>query len=160
MPLKNYTSQVSAQRSISFIETKLAQHGARQIVKQFTMDGRVSGILFSLDIEGQEVPFKVPAKVDECAKILTNQLSSRARPETRKKIPKQAERTAWKIASDWIEAQMAMIELAQVDIMEVFLSYVYDPAKEISYFDALKKTGFKHVFLGSAFKALPNPESK
>ncbi len=156
--LKNYTSQVSSQRSINFIETKLVQHGAKQIVKQFTVDGRVSGILFSLPIDGHEVPIRVPAKVSECERILLENLSPRAKQSTRKKIPAQAERTAWKIASDWVESQMAMVELAQVEIMEVFLSYVYDPAKEITYFEALKKTGFKHVFLGSAFKALPAPK--
>jgi hypothetical protein len=148
MPLKNYTSTVPAIRSIAYIETKLAAHGARKTMKEFSVDGRVIAVAFIMEIQGNEVPFKLPARVEACERVLQNSLSSRTRPETRKKIPAQAERTAWKILSDWIEAQMAMIELAQVEMMEVFLPYVYDAAKDQTYFQALKKANFKALLPG------------
>lgn len=78
MALKNYTSTVSAAKSIAFIEAKLAQHGARQILKLYDPVARVSGICFIVPINGVDMPFKLPARVDRCEKILSDNLSSRA----------------------------------------------------------------------------------
>jgi len=144
--IKNYTSGVSVQRSIAFIENKLAANGARQILKLYDDSQRVTGICFMIQVNGKEMPFKLPARIQECENILRANLSSRARPETINKIGEQAERTAWKIVSDWVEAQMAMIELAQVEIMEVFLPYLYNHSQGQTYFEILK---------GNNYKALP-----
>ncbi|MDD5501939.1 MAG: hypothetical protein PHH26_00555 [Candidatus Thermoplasmatota archaeon] len=143
MSLKNYTSSVSASRSISYIEEKLVQHGAKQILKLYDGKQRVSGICFIMLYEGAEIPYKLPARLPECEKILRQNLSSRTRPETIQKLGEQAERTAWKILLDWVDAQMALIELSQVEMMEVFLPYVYDYQKRQTYFEALKEKGFK-----------------
>jgi len=143
MPLKNYTSSVSAIKSISHIETKLAQNGAKQILKLYDEQCRVAGICFIVPINGSDMPFKLPARISECENVLRANLSPRARPETRKKIAQQAERTAWKILSDWIEAQMAMIELAQVELLEVFMPYLYNHQKQQTYFESIKEKGYK-----------------
>lgn len=139
--LKNYTSSVPATRSITFIETKLAANGAKEILKLYDDDGRAEGICFGININGQRMNFKLPARIDRCEQILLSNLSSRVRPETRRKAPQQAERTAWKILSDWVEAQMAMIELAQVEVMEVFLPYLYDGKQ--TFYEIAKQRKFK-----------------
>ena len=146
--LKNYTSTVPATRSQAFIERKLVQHGAMRILKTYDSDRqRVTAMCFALPIDGVDVHFKLPARVANCEAVLRANLSSRARPETRKKIPDQAERTAWKIVSDWVEAQMAMIELAQIEVMEVFLPYLYDGKQ--TYFEVFKKKGAKALLPGN-----------
>ena len=143
MALKNYTSTVPAARSIAYIEGKLAQNGAKQTLKTYDDQQRVSGICFMIPIDGKEISFKLPAKVPECEKVLRANLSSRARPETIQKVEKQAERTAWKILSDWVEAQMAMIELAQVEVLEVFLPYVFDNQQGKTFFESIKERKYK-----------------
>lgn len=151
MPLKNYTSSVSVSRSIAFIEDKLAKSGARDVLKRYDDDQRVASIMFTIPMDGNDMPFKLPARIAECERVLIGMLSSRARPETRRKIGAQAARTAWKILSDWVEAQMAMIELAQVELMEVFLPYLYDPVNEQTYFEKMKERGYK-ALLGTGKK--------
>ena len=148
MPLKNYTSSVPAARSIMYIETKLVQHGAKEILKMYDGEGCVTGICFMIELNGKEIPFKLPGKVAECERVLIANLSPRVRPETKEKIIKQAERTAWKILSDWVEAQMAMIELAQVEVLEVFLPYVYDRNREQTYFERIKERNYKALLTG------------
>lgn len=143
MALKNYTSTVPASRSISYIEAKLVKHGARHILKTYEVDGRINALCFSVVFDGKEIPFKLPARVAQCEQILRADLSPRCKPETRKKVPEQAERTAWKILADWVDAQMAMIELAQVELLEVFLPYVFDGSKNQTYFEVLKDNKFK-----------------
>lgn len=143
MSLKNYTSSVPAERSIAHIERKLVSHGARDVMKRYSEDGRLLAVIFIITIDGNEMPFKLPARVDACEGILLGMLSTRAQVQTRKKIPEQAERTAWKILSDWVDAQMAMIELAQVEIVEVFLPYAYNRATDQTYFQAMKERGYR-----------------
>lgn len=146
--LKNYTSSISADKSVLFIERKLVQHNAKQILKEYGPDARLAAICFMIPINGHDIPFKLPANIAKCEEVLLASLSPRARPETIKRVSKQAERTAWKILSDWVEAQMAMIELAQVEILEVFLAYVFDNQKQRTFFEGLKEKKFKALLPG------------
>jgi hypothetical protein len=144
MALKNYTSETPATTSISRIETKLAVSGANQILKMYDKDGIVEGIAFIMPINGSGMSFKLPARVKECEQILKSKIK-RPRENTYKKIAKQAERTAWKIVLDWVEAQMAMIELSQVEFIEVFMPYLYDHSQNKTYFEIVKEKGFQKL---------------
>ena len=62
--IKNYTSQVSAKRSIQKIEDCLMKHGAKNIIKIIENE-RVVGLAFVIDINGKEYPFKLPARIDK-----------------------------------------------------------------------------------------------
>jgi hypothetical protein len=147
MNLMNYTSTVPASRSISYIEAKLAGHGAKQIVKYYDEGCRVSSIAFMMMMEGIEIPFKLPARVEKCELVLKSRVR-KPRADTFKRIAEQAERTAWKIVSDWIDAQMAMIELSQVEFMEVFLPYLFNCTKNQTYFESIKERGYKALLPG------------
>jgi len=46
----------------------------------------------------------------------------------------QAERTAWRIIKDWVEAQMAIVAAGQAVMEEVFLPYVILPATNQTLF--------------------------
>ncbi len=146
--LKNYTSQVPVSTSVSFIEQCLTKNGARQILKEYDAAGRCDGICFSIPMNNSEIHFRLPAQIANCERVLMANLSRRAKPETKKAVPKQAERTAWKILSDWVEAQMAMIELAQVEVMEVFMPYLYDPATKQTFFQTAKANNFQKLLPG------------
>jgi len=147
MALKNYTSQVSASRSISWIEDKLARHGARQILKEYTADGRVASIAFIIHSNGIELPFHLPARIAAAEKVLRAEVR-RPRKDTYKHITQQSERTAWKILADWVDAQMAMVELAQVDVLEVFLPYLFDRAHKQTFYESLQARGFQKALPG------------
>lgn len=141
--LKNYTSTVPADRSIAYIEKTLAQHGASMIVKLYDDDGEVTAIAFEVECQGKKLAFRLPSQIEACAKTLEANLPRRARPETVRRVGEQAARTAWKILADWVDAQMAMIDLAQVEMLEVFLPYTYDHLKQQTYFQSIKARGFK-----------------
>jgi hypothetical protein len=146
MSLKNYTSQVSAIRSINAIECKLAAHGAKQILKEYTTDGLVASISFIIHSNGIELPFHLPSRVAACEQVLRSGVK-KPRRDTYENIKEQAARTAWKILTDWVDAQMAMVELAQVDMLEVFLPYLFDRNHQRTFYQALEIQGFR--------KALP-----
>ena len=141
--IKNYTSTVPANRSVNNIENKLVAFGAMNILKLYT-DKKLSGLCFILPVGNKEIPFKLPSRIDRVEITLKN-LIKRPRPGTLEKISKQAERTAWKILSDWVDIQISLIELQQVDFLEVFLPYVYDPNKETTFYEKIKANNFKQL---------------
>lgn len=113
------------------------------IVKMFNDQGKVEAIAFEVVVNGMTMAFRLPARIASVEQVLKSNLSRHARPETRKKIGEQAERTAWKIVADWVDSQMAMIELSNVELLEVFLPYVYDPCRKLTYYEQIKECGFK-----------------
>lgn len=138
--VKNYTSQVPASRSVQHIEDCLIKHGAKNIIKMID-NKKISGIAFVIAVNGKEIPFKLPSRVQNVEKQLKGSVK-RPNSETYNRISEQAERTAWKLLSDWVDVQMSLVELSQIELMEVFLPYVYDPAKEQTLFEKMKGDGF------------------
>ena len=45
----------------------------------------------------------------------------------------QAERVAWRIVKDWVEAQMAILESEMVKLDEIFLPYMVNDAGQTLY---------------------------
>ncbi len=144
MPIKNYTSAVPVSRSTQYIEDKLVRHGARNIMKLYNEKKQLTGICFIIPVNGKDIPFKLPARVDNCEKVLKGAVH-RPKPGTYERIREQAERTAWKLVSDWVDIQMSLIELDQVEFIEVFLPYVYDPREEKTYFEKIKGNGLLQI---------------
>lgn len=141
MNLKNYTSTVPASTSISRIEKMLVDIGAKNINKQY-QNGKLTSLTFLIDVAGQTMIFKLPAKVEVIFKLFWDQVK-RPQAGTREKTYQQAERTAWKLLHDWIEIQCSMIHLEQVEFIEIFLPYAYNPESETTFFEQLKQGNFK-----------------
>ena len=144
MGLKNYTSKVPAVKSIAHIEMLLLKNGATQILK--TVDEkqkRFSGIKFSICNNGDILNFHLPCNLEAVEKVLMSDTTPRTTKERIKAIPKQAERTAWKILYDWTEIQMAMIELAQLDIKQVFLAHLINPTTGKTVYQMIEDKNFQ-----------------
>jgi hypothetical protein len=140
--IKNYTSAVPVFRSIQYIEDKLVKYGATDIVKTYNDDKKLQGICFIMKTQGKSIPFQLPARVDNVEKVLKKTVKH-PRSGTYNRIREQAERTAWKIISDWVDIQIALIELQQADFMEVFLPYVYNPRDKMTFYEHIKGNGYK-----------------
>lgn len=140
MNLKNYTSEVAANQSIVRIESRLAEMGAKSINKEFK-DGVIHGIKFLIDINGNTVVFELPARIERVFDVMWKEIS-RPRPDTKKRIEKQAERTAWKIIADWVDVQASMVYLEQAEVMQVFLPYALMPSGETVY-TTIQSNGMK-----------------
>jgi hypothetical protein len=145
--IKYYTSGITASKSITKIEELLAKHGAKDIIKQYD-DGYLTCIFFSIQLnDGTKLAFKLPARVEKVKDVLLK-ASKRPRDGTIQKIREQAEKTAWKLVSDWVEIQLTLVDLDQAEIVEVFLPHVYDASKNQTLFDKMKVTNYKLLTAG------------
>jgi len=140
--IKNYTSSVPPERSVTYIEKRLVGHGAKNIMKTYDSNGQLGGLLFVMSVDGMDVGFNIKAKIDRITKKLSEKVK-RARKDTIKKIKVQAERTAWRIIADEIDIQLTKIELDQVEMLEAFLPYVYDSGKHQTFFEKVKEGNLK-----------------
>src|SRR5207342_2950459 len=74
MPLLNYTTEVSAERSVAEIQSKLAKAGAWSILHEYQRGtGELIGLSFQIDTQFGPMAFRLPANIDAVAKILTKQ---------------------------------------------------------------------------------------
>jgi|SRR5579864_5478783 len=142
MNLKNYTSNIPANTTISYIETYLAECGVMGISKQFEK-GMPVALFFHVELRNKTFTIRLPAKVQEVHECLwKDYVTSHTRPKKVKEdFLEQASRTAWKIQQDWVQVQMSLIKLKQVDFIEVFMGFIYDGKQ--SYYDRVKNGDFK-----------------
>lgn len=146
MNLKNYTSSTPANITIAHIESYLAACDVSGISKQIE-GGQVVALFFHIELGEKKFTIRLPAKVAEVQEYLwRDYLATRTRHAKKKEdFLDQAARTAWKIQQDWVQVQMSLIKLKQVDFLEVFMGFVYDGQQ--SYYGRLKAGGFKHLQL-------------
>lgn len=114
----NYSTTVSTDRTSAECLGILARSGASAIA--FTYASRKPvGIAFGLDTPHGTRSFELPVNVDGVHKCLM-QANVAPRFTTRE----QAERVAWRILKDWLEAQLAIIDAQMVTLDQVMLPYL------------------------------------
>lgn len=121
MAILNYTTQIDAFKTVSEIEYILMKHKAKSIMKNYEGES-ISGLSFLIDTGRQQVPVKLPVRIDECLKVL--QKEKQRGTKNIKATREQAERVAWRILKDWIESQMALLDIEMVRFEEIFLPYI------------------------------------
>ncbi len=129
-----------ANKSVQYIEDRLVKHGAKTVIKMAEA-GKLVGIAFVVTVNGRDMPFRLPARIDRVEKQLRGSVR-RPRSGTLGRITEQAERTAWRLLADWVDIQMSLVELDQVELVEVFMPYIYDHAKDQTFFEKIKAGGF------------------
>jgi hypothetical protein len=116
-PIANYTTTVTALKSIGEIQGMLVAHGAKHILMDYEGEDPV-GLAFIVNTPYGDTPFRLPANIDRVWMVLNKQ-------RVRKQVSKElAARVAWRILKDWVRAQMAILETEMVTIDQVFLPYM------------------------------------
>jgi hypothetical protein len=119
MPLLNYTTQVAAMKTVAEVQAKLAKAGAMETATSY-VEGRPVAVMFRAPTPFGPREYELPVDRDKVLAVLKQQPKVPARYVN----PDQAERIAWRILKDWVEAQLAIIETAMVTIDQVMLPYM------------------------------------
>lgn len=141
MPLLNYTTTIDAAKSIAEIQAMLINAGAAQIMTE-AVDRKIAAINFRIDSEHGVMTFRLPANVN----AVHIKMQRTQKVAYRFKTRDQAERVAWRILKDWLEAQLALISLGMVEFPQVFLPYMQDDTGRTLY-EALKEKKFAELAL-------------
>jgi hypothetical protein len=130
MPLLNYSTKVDIYATLGAIQGQLVKHGAKKIMQDYDDQGRIVSISFLIDTPAGVRGIRLPANVDAVQEVLARQKVKCDR--------EQAERVAWRIVKDWVEAQMAILESEMVQVDEIFLPYMVND-KGQTFFAAYRK---------------------
>jgi len=129
MPLLNYTTTVPVMRTVGVIQALLVEAGARQIVTEWDDHGLPTGVSFVVATAYGPRGFVLPVDPKAVEQVLWQD----RKVERRFKTPEQAERVAWRIVKDWVEAQLAIIRTNMVTLDQVMLSYMTDDSGRTVY---------------------------
>jgi len=140
MPILNYTTSISAQKTVGEITGILADHGAKAVLMNYDNEGQLESLSFRIATPQGDIGIRLPVDPDAVLKVM-------ARQGVTKKYLNRAHaiRVAWRIVKHWVEAQLAIVETEMVRTEQVFLPYMMVD-KEQSLYEAIRD---KHFLLGS-----------
>src|SRR5258708_6234736 len=129
MALKNAYSDISIEKLFAELQKTLAQHGAKQISYDYEDDGRVHAAQFVIKTQNNRfIPVRLPARVEKAQAVLQRQweagIISHKVGKEKALGYEQAYRVAWRNILEWVQAQMALLEIEMVQLEEIFLPYM------------------------------------
>jgi hypothetical protein len=120
MAIKNYTTTINVNKTIEEIQGILSKHGATAIMTEYD-NGNVTGLSFKIMTPRGELGIRLPSNTDRVLQVLKKQKKNNTKV---KNTFEQANKVAWRIIKDWIDAQMAILETEMVEMEEIFLPYM------------------------------------
>jgi len=139
-PLLNYTTSLTVNKTVSQVQKILMAHGAKAIAQQCAQ-GRITSMFFQIEGPEGDLSIKLPVNAERVHAVLQRQyregdLRNRAYAQ-----PEHAERVAWRILKDWLEAQMAILESEMVTLPQIFLPYIIGDGGRTLY-EVISDRGF------------------
>ena len=119
----NYTTSVDSGKTAMECVSILLKHGAVNVAISAGEDRSPDGLEFVITTPWGPRQFSLPVNIEGTEKSL-KQARRERRIEPRFTTREQARRVAWRIVKDWLEAQLALIEAMQVDLLQVMLPYL------------------------------------
>ena len=112
MPILNYTTQISSNKTVSQIQEILAKAGAVNVSIDYGPEGKPIAITFLVNVSMVMINFRLPSNHQGIFDILYED----PKVPLRLKTIDQAQRVAWRILKNWIEAQLAIINSTKLVI--------------------------------------------
>lgn len=136
MAILNYTTSISADKTVMEIQSMLVKARASAVMSEFE-NGIISRLSFKVTTIHGDHAFQLPANIEG----VFNAMKRDSRVPQKLKTKEQAARVAWRIIKDWVEAQIAIIEADMATLPQVFLPYMQVGPGETVY-TMFEKKGF------------------
>ncbi len=135
MAILNYTTSISVNQTCNEIQKILVKAKASAVLCEFDSEGVISHIAFKVGTEHGEISFRLPSNANGVLKAIQRE----PKIPNNKKTKAHAERVAWRIIKDWLEAQLAIIEAGMATLPQVFLPYAQTPHGTV--YECFQKNG-------------------
>lgn len=135
-PILNYTTEIAASKTIGEIVSLLLEFGVSSISTDYDpATKQPTALAFSVETARGIREFALPAHVDAVQRILQKRWDDGDRRlGKRHTTTEHATRVAWRVLKDWVEAQLALIQMGMARVDEVMFPYlIAGPAGETAY---------------------------
>ena len=105
------TTKIAVERTAGEVVNEIRKVGATSVNQEFS-NGQITGMRWIMPVNGRDLIFEMPVRVDPILKKLP-------RPDK-----DQAARIAWRQLLRWVQAQNAMIDCGMVKPHEVYAPYM------------------------------------
>lgn len=119
MTILNYSTKIPARRTASEMQNILAAAGAEHVSIRYD-EGKPVQLTFVIETDQGNRAYQLPAD----AEGVYIALQADTRASRTQQTHEQAERVAWRIVKDWLEAQLAIIEARMAKLDQVMLPYM------------------------------------
>lgn len=130
--LLNYTSTKPVWETVGEIQGLLAKHGATHVMTKYAENGggAITGIAFVVPTEHGPRQFELPVQVEGVQQRLLEIYNATPSGQGMKKRGgkpdgDRARIVAWRILKDWLEAQLALVEIGMAQVDQVMLPYMH-----------------------------------
>jgi hypothetical protein len=122
MPIANYTTTISPNKTAAEIQQMLAEAGAQQILTSYERSAtapKIVGMSFQIETAAGVMPFTLPVRAEGVLATLK-----------RDKVPakyltlEHAERVAWRVLHTWVKGQLALIDAEMTTLDEVMFPWM------------------------------------
>lgn len=115
--IKNQSTTIAVDRTVGEIVALLSRRGTTSVVTIFD-EGKISGLSFTMETEYGVRGYQLPVSGEGVRKVLVKNGAPTAVQQ-----PEQAARIAWRIAKEWLEVQIALVDAGLAQLDEVLLPW-------------------------------------
>lgn len=133
MPIMNYTTKVAVDKTAAEVQAILGRSGAAS-VSVFYMSGQPAGVTFTMSTPAGPREYRLPVDVEAMHRHLRSEHAAgrlRAHQSVASMTSReQAARVAWRVAKDWLEAQVTLVQAQMATLDQVMLPYLLTAGPE------------------------------
>ena len=120
MPIRFYTTSVSAERTAAEMQKVLAASDARRVTMDFDREGRPAAIQFALELgaAGRPLSFRIEPDAQGMKKALNEDEDTPGEFGMG-----QARRVAWRIWKEWLNSVLAFRKTRQAQLDQLLLGF-------------------------------------
>lgn len=131
MPLKNYSTEIPVDKTVTDMQKVLARHGAKSITVEYD-NGEPAVVRFRYPTQFGELPFRVPVAVEPVWRYLVNK-GQEVGIDRRFRTKQQAARIAWRSGLDWLKLQLDFVDTGMVSFEQAMFGYLTAPGGRTYY---------------------------
>lgn len=145
MPVLNYSTSIDADKTAAEVGRILAKAKVASTSTHYSDTGTPVGVSFQLNTPHGTRDFRLPINVDGVYELIRKDYGIPTRLRNRD----QAVRVAWRIAKDWVEAQLALVQAGMVSIDEVMLPYLVDHSTGLTLYNTFRENEQRALTAGT-----------
>jgi hypothetical protein len=116
--IKNQSTTIAVDKTVGEIVALLSRRGTTSVVTRYR-DGAISGLSFEMKTDYGIRGYDLPVNADGVLAVL-----KRNGVPTSFQKPEQAARIAWRIAKEWLEIQIALVDAGLAQLDEVLMPFM------------------------------------